>query len=287
VSAVQAARVLWSGGGGAGAPSRLRRARHRLRTLGSEHPTVYLPFARRKYPGPSPKVIGEDTEAVIDGYTRSATTFAVYAFQLVQPEPVRLAHHLHAPAQLIEAARRGLPTMMVIRKPKGAVLSQLVREPGIDLLDALFAYRRFHESLLPYRDSFVVADYRDVTQDIGSVIRRMNSRFGTAYGVFDGSPEQRALLDRLIEQRPSLSPTLLGWESGEVSLADARHFVEQVASQSTADSDWVPSPARDAAKAALEDMWMSPKLALARSRAEQAYLTFVNATGAAEDGGLD
>ncbi len=278
MSAVQAARLLWSGGGGAGAPSRLRRARHRLRTVGSDHPTVYLPFARRKYPGPSPMVIGDDTEAVIDGYTRSATTFAVYAFQLAQREPVRLAHHLHAPAQLIEAARRGLPTMMVIRKPKGAVLSQLVREPDIDLLDALYAYRRFHESLLPYRDSFVVADYSEVTRDIGSAIRRLNSRFGTAYGVFDGSPEQLALLGRMIEQRPTLSPTLLGWESGQVSLAEARHFVEQVASQATAEAAWVPSPARDAAKAALQDSWMSPALAPARLRAERAYLTFVDGT---------
>ena len=36
----------------------IRRVRHRLRTHVSEHPAVYLPFARRKYPGPSPEVIG-------------------------------------------------------------------------------------------------------------------------------------------------------------------------------------------------------------------------------------
>jgi hypothetical protein len=232
-------------------------------------------------------VVGPDTEAVIDGYTRSATTYAVYAFQLAQPKPVRLAHHLHAAAQLMEAANRELPTMMVIRKPKGAILSQLVREPDVDLVDALFAYRRFHESLLPYRDSFVVADYRDVIHDLGSVIRRMNSRFGTTYGVFDGSPEQVALLGRLIEQRPTLSPTLLGWESGQVSLAEARHFVEEVASQSTAEPTWVPSTTRDAAKAALHDRWMSPALEPARSRAEHAYLAFVNGTSTARAGGLD
>jgi hypothetical protein len=62
-----------------------RRLRHVLRTRISEHPVIYLPIARRKHPGPSPEVISSDTELVIDGYTRSATTFAVYAFQLAQP----------------------------------------------------------------------------------------------------------------------------------------------------------------------------------------------------------
>ena len=98
------------------------RARHRLRTRVAEYPSLYLPFARRKYPGPSPEVISPETELVIDGFTRSATTFAVYALQLSQERPVRLAHHLHAPAQLIEAARRGVPALVLIREPRGAIL---------------------------------------------------------------------------------------------------------------------------------------------------------------------
>ena len=77
------------------AVSPARRARHRLRTYLSERPALYLPLARRRYPGPSPEVIGPDTEFVIDGYTRCASTFAVYALQLSQQRPVRLAHHLH------------------------------------------------------------------------------------------------------------------------------------------------------------------------------------------------
>src|SRR4051794_19274143 len=195
--------------------------RHRVRTLISEHPQPYLAFARRKYPGPSPQVIGRDTAVVIDGYTRSASTFAVYAFQLSQPKPVRLAHHLHAPAQLIEAARRGLPTLMVIREPRGALLSQLVREPDVDLLDALYSYWRFHASLLAVRNAFVVADFEEVTRDFGGVIRRMNEKYGTGFGVFSGSRSDVDRCTQLIERRPTLSPYLLGFESGEVTLAEA------------------------------------------------------------------
>src|SRR6266516_4034644 len=161
-----------------------RRARNRLRTRVCEIPGLYLPFARRKYPGPSPEVISSETQFVIDGYTRSASTFAVYALQLSQDKPVRLAHHLHAPAQLIRAARRGVPALVLIREPQGAVLSQLIREPGVALPDALVAYARFYTCLLPYYDKFVVADFEEVTSDFGSVIRRVNKQFGTTFAEF-------------------------------------------------------------------------------------------------------
>jgi hypothetical protein len=273
-SPLQRAQSLWSGGGGAGSASRHRRLRYRVRTLATEHPGPYLRFARRKYPGPSPRVIGPDTEAVIDGYTRSASTFAVYAFQVAQPTPVRLAHHLHAPAQLMAAARRGLPTLMVIREPRGALLSQLVREPDVDLLDALYAYRRFHTSLMPYRDAFVVADFREVTADFGAVVRRLNAKFGTSFGVFGNTPEEHELCTALIAQRPTLSPVLLGFESGETTLEEARRHLAGSADPAAGEATWIPSPERDAAKAALERLWDSPRVAVARGRAVQSYHDF-------------
>jgi hypothetical protein len=242
--------------------------------MATEHPSAYLPFARRKYPGPSPRVIGPDTEMVIDGYTRSASTYAVYAFQLAQPAPVRLAHHLHAVAQLMEAARRRLPTLMVIREPRGAVLSQLVREPDVDLLDALYAYERFHVSLMPYRESFLVADFPEVTQDFGGVVRRLNARFGSSFGEFEGTPEQVAECNRMIELRPTRSPVLLGFESGEVTLAEARAYLSSEPPVPTEEALWAPSPARDRAKAALHTNWEHPRVAAARAAAESAYRAF-------------
>jgi hypothetical protein len=242
--------------------------------MATEHPWLYLPFARRKYPGPSPRVLDRDTEAVIDGYTRSASTYAVHAFQVAQSEPVRLAHHLHAPAQLIEAARRGLPTIMVIREPRGAVLSQVVREPGVDLLDALWAYSRFHESLVDCRDAFVVADFDEVTHDFGRVVTRANAKYGTSYGVFDGSEEQLSWCRRLVGQRDSLSPVLLGFESGEVSLDEVKAHVLSLPPATPGERTWMPSADRDRAKAALVAAWSEPRLAAARSRAEDIYHRF-------------
>ena len=98
--------------------------------------------------------MSEATELVIDGFTRSASTFAVVAFQLAQPRPVRVGHHLHAPGQIIRAVRLGVPVLLTVRPPEDTVLSLVVREPYVTIPQGLHAYARFHERLLalPGRD---------------------------------------------------------------------------------------------------------------------------------------
>jgi hypothetical protein len=256
----------------------LRRVRHAVRTRVSEHPALYLPFARRKYPGPSPQVLGPETELVVDGYTRSASTCAVYALQLAQERPLRLAHHLHAPAQLIAAARSGVPALLLMREPQGAILSQLVREPGVAMRDALVAYVRFHKCLLAYRDDMVVGEFETVTRDFGSVTRRLNERFGFQLTEFVPTPQSMSECFALIGQRGSLSPVLLGYESGLVSkgeaLAELRDLQAHAASGLLREA-WMPSNERERAKNELTDMWLRPGLARLRSQAANLFEQFV------------
>jgi hypothetical protein len=221
-------------------------------------------------------VISRDTEFVIDGYTRSASTFAVYALQLSQPRPVRLAHHLHAPAQLIQAARNGVPALAVIREPQGAILSQLVREPGVALRDALVAYARFYERLLPYRDKFVVADFEQVAKDFGVVIRDVNARFGTGFAEFAPTEPNVRLCFELIRRRDSLNPMLLGFESGVVTWDELRREFPALAHRAgpAGPAGWIPSAERERAKAALRGQWLRPDLERLRARAERAYRAF-------------
>ena len=126
---------------------------HLARSCLWQSPACYLPIARFRYPEPSPAVIGPATELVIEGYMRSANTFAVYAFQSAQRRPVALAHHLHAPAQLIRAARRGVPALVLIRDPEDTILSQVQWEPDISMRAALMTYVRFYRALEPYAGS--------------------------------------------------------------------------------------------------------------------------------------
>jgi hypothetical protein len=251
----------------------LGRARHLTRTWLSGQPALYLPLARRRYPGPSPQVVRSDTELVIEGYTRSASTHVVYAFQLAQPEPVRLAHHLHAPAQVIEAVRRALPTLVLTREPEATALSQAAREPHVTVRDALFAHARFHELLLPYRSSFVVADFEEVTRDVRPAVQRLNDRFGAGFRLPEDTNEL-PLITELIRLRPTHWRLLLEFESGLVPRHELLAALADPATRPAAPADpdvWVPSERRRQAIQGLRAELERPKLTAVRRRAWQAY----------------
>jgi hypothetical protein len=267
-----------------GDPPRLRALRHVLRSRFAEFPGLYLPFARLRYPGPSPKVIDRETEFVIDGYTRSASTFAVHAFQLAQPRPVRLAHHLHAPAQLIVAARWGIPTIVVIREPEGAVLSQVIREPHVSIRGALVSYERFYSRLLPNVRSFVVGEFKEVTNDFGSVIGRVNDRFGTSYSEFESTEENVRRCFELIMERSTMDPDrrnlILGFESGTVTHNEVLAGLPAQSIEVPAGREaWIPSEQRSEAKRVLQERWFASEFASLREHAIETYHEFLRESG--------
>ena len=142
-------------------------------------------MARLRYRGVSDRVVGPDTDLVIDGFQRSGNTFAVIAFEISQPRPYATAHHLHAAAQIIASARHDVPCLLLVRDPVEAVISHLQREPRVTPRQALTNWSLFHERVLPYRDQFVLGDFREVTTDYGNVIRAVNDRFQTAFVPFE------------------------------------------------------------------------------------------------------
>jgi hypothetical protein len=222
-------------------------------------------------------VVTPHTELVVDGYTRSATTYAVYAIQLAQPRPVRMAHHLHAPAQIVAAARWGVPTILLVRDPEGAVLSQVVREPGVTVRDALVSWRRFYQAALRRRGAFVVGEFGRVTTDIGGVIRDLNHRFGTSFAEFERTEEHERQVLGLMGERPTTiagwSATLLGFESGFVSREEVLAEYERFRARSDRGvrPTWIPSEERDAAKERLGAEWADPALDRERAHAYRVY----------------
>ena len=77
--------------------------------------------------------------------------------------------------------------MVVIRHPDEAVPEFAVSKPNLSVRASLRGYVRFHEPLLRYRWGFVTASFEEVHADLASVIRRLNERFGTAFGEFEAT----------------------------------------------------------------------------------------------------
>jgi len=159
----------------------------------------YLAFARASRH--RSEAAREGTALVIDGFPRSANTFATIAFQVAQPSPLRLGHHLHAPAHLVTAVNEGIPALALIRDPVDTVVSEAIREAPVSLRTVITAYRRFYESVLPVLGRLTVGRFDVVTSDLGSLIDEIDRRHGVAFARFDHSSENVDLVFRLIEER--------------------------------------------------------------------------------------
>ena len=249
--------------------------RYALRSRASVHP-MYLRFAQ--HGEHRDEVLGDGTAIVIDGFPRSANTFAAIAFQMAQGTPVRIAHNLHSAAHLAAAASRGLPTIVLIRDPTDAVLSEAIREQPVSLKTVLAAYCRFYETVDPWLPNMTVGEFSQVTHDLGAVIREMNRRCGSAFRPFDADARSTSDVFGLIderERRPAVKAVdeyLAGKTSLDAVWATYRDL-DGRGEPSTVPERSVPRPSavRAELKAELRHELEDPALMPLRERADRAY----------------
>jgi hypothetical protein len=222
------------------------RTRREVRTLAGRWPAVASRFTTGEFPT-------EATELCIEGFLRAGNTFTVIAFQHAQPEPVSIAHHVHAAGAVIAAVRMRKPTLVLIRPPEQSVLSYVVRWPELTIGQALRGYARFYRPLLPQRDGFVVGRFEEVTSDLGRVISRVNERFGTSFAPFEPTEVNMQAVREEMDRWDA--NTFRG--GGQVELGRGR-----------------PTEEKESRKAELLERYRAPSLSWLRKRAEHLYRAF-------------
>lgn len=234
------------------------RTRRKLRQVRFEIVSVLGKFPRLipvLAPYRRAETVEPDTRFVIEGFPRSGNTFATAAFEVAtRPRKPKLGHHLHSPAHVLAAVRLGVPVLVVVRPPKDAILSFLIQQPHISIAQALRAYVRFHRTLLPHLDRFVVATFDQVTGDFGEVLARVRVRFGTSWA-FEHTEENAREALRLIEEENRRR-----WAGGCLDAKGA-----------------FPSESRARLKARLAVPYEGERLGDLRERAEALYARFAAA----------
>ena len=176
--------------------------RHRAKTFIGARPWLFFPIFRRRSTFDD-LLVTRETDICIEGFPRSANSFAVGAFEHAQSEPIRIAHHTHVPANAMRACEWDIPTLVLIRDPydaivSGTALSKQIQEEehGVDtpiqrvpFHFKLSSWHTFYRSLLPYHNKFLSAALGTVVEDMGTVIDRINERFGTEFDRFEHTPE--------------------------------------------------------------------------------------------------
>jgi hypothetical protein len=241
----------------------LHNARFALRRALVRIPTVYFKLdqvrASRRPPYTSTvEPVRSDTEILITGLPRTANSFAVRAFEMAQGRSVKIAHHAYPSPQIVGAASLGIPALLLVRDPEEVALSRVASHPPITLRQALVDFVQCYENVLPWRDHFVVGDFKVVTSDFGSLIAQVNTKFDTGFIEFDHTEEN---VKRCFEE--------IDGRYQAMNEATQKRFGEVVAR---------PSAEREQAKRVLSEALNSDNLAPLRHKANSVYRSLVGET---------
>jgi hypothetical protein len=160
---------------------------------------AFLPIILRLTPRGTSRQITDRTQLVIEGFPRSSNTFAAAAILEASHNMVVVASHVHTPSQVIEAARRHVPTLVVVREPRATVRSLIMAAPHVRVATGIAEWIHHHELVWESRDSFVVGTFQQVTTDFGAVTQRINRRFGIDLPIFEHSPDALAAVDQRVK----------------------------------------------------------------------------------------
>jgi len=175
------------------------RIKYSVMTRLAPYPSLAVPLARLRGEG---ELVDSRTDLVVESYPRCASSFAIAGFRLAQePRSLRVAHHTHASGHVIAGIRFGIPALVLIREPEGAVVSSRIRHPARTYADLLRGFCAFYEPLVPHRGDLVVGTFDEVIGgELGAITRRLNARFGTTFAEFEPTQENVARVMREIDQ---------------------------------------------------------------------------------------
>lgn len=191
--------------------------------------------------------VDRDTDVVIEGFPRSANSYARVAFLLANPDAT-VCSHTHSYRTVTRAVALGIPAIVLIREPTRVIASTLQYDPDVPPMRTIKQYRSFyqHVARLP-ADRIMLADFDDVIRDFGSVIASCNAMLGSSFTPYERSPESES----------RISEVLSVW--GELAIPDELREVRSS----------LPRAARtDAAAEALDSLGPGERDALAAATAE-------------------
>lgn len=172
-----------------GARVQARRAVRRAHELLGDAP-AFLPLQRLLTPESArERAITGRTQLVIEGFPRSGNTFAAKAFALSQTQPVVVASHVHLPAQVKLAVRKGVPTMVLVRDPADAAVSMAIADAHHRVEHLVDYWIHYHREIQPLCADVLLVTFTEATTDFGAVVDRLNGRFGTAFDRFEHDAE--------------------------------------------------------------------------------------------------
>ncbi|WP_203141755.1 hypothetical protein [Marinobacter mangrovi] len=140
---------------------------------------------------------------------------------------MKIAHHCHASAQVIYAAKKDIPCLVLIREPVDAVTSFIIKSnESIGANAALREYLEFYQAVAKCAGKYVLADFETVIADFSKVIGAINAKYRVTFENWAAhSVDEKMVMDeveRLNRIRNKTVSTGYGTSATEEELAARR-----------------------------------------------------------------
>lgn len=165
--------------------------RYRVRTRLLETPVVSEFFVAIDPTMRTHHRVTRATRIVIDGFPRSANSYARAAFEYANGT-AGVCSHLHTARSIELGVKHGVPTVVLVRHPRPVIASSMQYSDGVPAIDGIRSWLRLHQRVLPLADRVVIGLFDDVVSDFGGVIDRVNARFGTSFQRYERTAESDA-----------------------------------------------------------------------------------------------
>lgn len=116
------------------------------------------------------------TDICIEGFPRSANSFAYHYFKRANPD-LCIAHHIHVPSQLEAAVQLRVPLVVLLRKPLDAIQSLMIIYENLSVGLALWSYERSYSITMRHLDRVVLSRFETTINSPEIIVRCLNDRF--------------------------------------------------------------------------------------------------------------
>lgn len=185
--------------------------------------TVYR-WVYKRFGNAPDLLASEHCELVVEGFPRSANTYFLYAFETAQSNGVIVKGHSHSSGNVRLSVWLNKPTCILIRSPRDAIISHLIRNPDASEKRLLQSYEAFYTNVARVRDNVVIAEFNDITSNINAVIVRINSKFNTRFDLLVQSEANMARIEEKLSQRNGVR----GWRFSYLPNENKRAMKEDI-----------------------------------------------------------
>jgi hypothetical protein len=127
------------------------------------------------------KYTNSSTDITVDGFQRSANTFAYVGFSILNRD-IKIAHHSHVSSQIIFSVKNNIPVLLLIRDPIDSIVSfYIFLNEEVPFKTIINSWKNFYLPLIAHKKKIYVSDFDDTINNFEETIDNVNSFYNTNF----------------------------------------------------------------------------------------------------------